>query len=130
VQFGFNPTVRKLKAPFPTLDFESKKLEAVCDVHNPSLLPVERHTKLIKNLYCPSQGMFRLSSRPTGHNPVIRPSCELVSLASHLLVKRSQQDIAQQRRKYAPCAKGNFSFERVICDWRTRVAVLDLRLKK
>jgi hypothetical protein len=26
--------------------------------------------------------------------------------------------------------KGNFSFDRVICDWRTRVAVLDLRLKK
>jgi hypothetical protein len=31
---------------------------------------------------------------------------------------------------YSPYAKGNFSFERVICDWRTRVAVLDLRLKK
>src|SRR5258708_28864779 len=30
----------------------------------------------------------------------------------------------------SPYAKGNFSFERVICDWRTRVAVLDLRLKK
>jgi hypothetical protein len=30
----------------------------------------------------------------------------------------------------APYAKGNFSFERVICDWRTSVAVLDLRLKK
>ena len=31
---------------------------------------------------------------------------------------------------YSPYAKGNFSFERVICDWRTRIAVLDLRLKK
>lgn len=31
---------------------------------------------------------------------------------------------------YSPYAKGNFNFERVICDWRTRVAVLDLRLKK
>jgi hypothetical protein len=30
----------------------------------------------------------------------------------------------------SPYAKGNFSFERVICDWRTRIAVLDLRLKK
>ena len=26
--------------------------------------------------------------------------------------------------------KSNFRFERVICDWRTRVTVLDLRLKK
>jgi hypothetical protein len=41
-----------------------------------------------------------------------------------------QVDIGKQRRNYAPYAKGNFSFERVICDWRTRIAVLDLRLKK
>ena len=32
-------------------------------------------------------------------------------------------------RHDSPYAKGNFSFERVICDWRTRIAVLDLRLK-
>ena len=37
---------------------------------------------------------------------------------------------AARVRQYARYAKGNFSFERVICDWRTRVAVLDLRLKK
>jgi hypothetical protein len=39
-------------------------------------------------------------------------------------------DDGEQRTDYSPYAKGNFSFERVICDWRTRVAVLDLRLKK
>jgi hypothetical protein len=41
-----------------------------------------------------------------------------------------QKEIRQERADYSPYAKGNFSFERVICDWRTRVAVLDLRLKK
>jgi hypothetical protein len=49
------------------LDFESKKLEAACDVYHPSLLAVERHSELIKNLYCPSQGMLRLNARPAGH---------------------------------------------------------------
>jgi hypothetical protein len=37
---------------------------------------------------------------------------------------------ASGRGHDSPYAKGNFSFERVICDWRTRIAVLDLRLKK
>jgi hypothetical protein len=41
-----------------------------------------------------------------------------------------QEQIGQDRRHDSPYAKGNFSFERVICDWRTRIAVLDLRLKK
>ena len=41
-----------------------------------------------------------------------------------------QEDVGEERADYSPNAKGNFSFDRVICDWRTRVAVLDLRLKK
>jgi hypothetical protein len=41
-----------------------------------------------------------------------------------------QEQVCQNRADYSPYAKGNFSFERVICDWRTRVTVLDLRLKK
>jgi hypothetical protein len=31
---------------------------------------------------------------------------------------------------YSPNAKGNFTFERVICGWRTGLSVTDLRLKK
>lgn len=46
--------------------------------------------------------------------------------AVHLI----EVDVAEQWGDYSSYAKGNFSFERVICDWRTRVAVLDLRLKK
>jgi hypothetical protein len=31
---------------------------------------------------------------------------------------------------YSPYAKGNFTFERVICGWRTGLSVVDLRLKR
>jgi hypothetical protein len=65
--FGPSLRVRKHKTPFATLDFESKKLEAACDVYQPSLLAVERHSELIKNLYCPSQDMLRLNARPPRH---------------------------------------------------------------
>jgi hypothetical protein len=74
--------------------------------------------------------MFRLGPRPTGHNPVVRPSRELVPLPPHLLIEGSQQDIAQQWRDYSPYAKGNFTFDRVICGWRRALTVLDLRLKR
>jgi hypothetical protein len=53
-----------------------------------------------------------------------------VSAALQLAVEFVEHEVTQQWRNYSPYAKGNFSFERVICDWRTRVAVLDLRLKK
>ena len=49
----------------------------------------------------------------------------------HPHVERIMQKQIRQDGAYdSPYAKGNFSFERVICDWRTRIAVLDLRLKK
>src|SRR5205807_2371638 len=41
-----------------------------------------------------------------------------------------QVDIGQERGDYSPYAKGNFTFDRVICGWRTGLTVLDLRLKK
>jgi hypothetical protein len=37
---------------------------------------------------------------------------------------------AAGRCRYSPNAKGNFTFERVICSWRTGLSVIDLRLKK
>ena len=41
-----------------------------------------------------------------------------------------QEEIRQERACYATNAKGNFSFDRVINDWRTGISVSDLRLKK
>ena len=72
--------------------------QAVRDVHNPGLRLIEHHAELFENLHCSRQGMFRLGPRPTGHNPVVRPSRELVPLPPHLLIEGSQQDIAQQWR--------------------------------
>ena len=54
--------------------------------------------KYFENLHRPRQGVLRLGPSPTGHYPVIRPSGELVPLSPHLLIKGSQQDIAQQWR--------------------------------
>src|ERR1700751_2940418 len=86
----------------PTLDFESEKLEALRNVHNPGLLPVERHTELFEYLFCSGQDVLGLSSRPTGHTPNARPSRELISMSPHLLIKGSQQDVAQHRRNDTP----------------------------
>ena len=98
VQLGFDPIEGQLTLRFPALDFESKKLEAVRNVHDPGFVPVKRHTELLENLCCTSQDVVRLCSCPTGHDPIVCSSRELVSLSSHLLLKGSQQDIAQQWR--------------------------------
>ena len=66
-------------------------------------------------------------------NSIVRVALELdVRIDSlHPHIERiMQEQIRQERTNDSPYAKGNFSFERVICDWRTRIAVLDLRLKK
>src|ERR1700676_3007803 len=101
-QRGFDPLAGQFELTLPALDFESKKLEAFSDVHNPGFLPVERHTELFENRCRSDQDVFRLGSSPTGHNPVIRPSRELASLAPHLLIKGSQQDVTQHRRDDTP----------------------------
>jgi len=41
-----------------------------------------------------------------------------------------QVDVTQHRRYYSLNAEGNFTFERVICGWRTGISATDLRLKK
>ena len=66
-------------------------------------------------------------------NGVIRVALERdVRIGSHHphIERIVQKQIRQDGADDAPNAKGNFSFERVICDWRTRIAVLALRLKK
>jgi hypothetical protein len=47
----------------------------------------------------------------------------------HLPVKRRQENVAEQGRDYAPNAKGNFQFDRVVAGWRD-TPILDLRLKR
>jgi hypothetical protein len=111
------------------LDFESEKLEPARNVHNPGLRLIERYAEPFENLHRSRQGVLRLGPCPTGHYPVIRPSRELVPLSPHLLIKGSQQDIAQQWRDGSLNAKDNFRFERAIVGWRGQ-CVVDLRRKR
>src|SRR5881409_2304852 len=55
---------------------------------------------------------------------VIRVSGKLMSLASHLLIKSRQENVAEQGRDHAPYTKGNFQFERTIVGWLERYALL------
>src|SRR5208282_3517387 len=87
-----------LELPLSAFDLKSQKLEPTGHVHNPGLFPVERDPELFEYLFRPSQSMLGFRSGSTGHDPVIRPPSELISLPPHLLVKGSEQDIAQQRR--------------------------------
>ena len=61
---------------------------------------------------------------------VVGVTHEAVTALLQFLVQHIQHQIRQQRREYSPYAKDNFSLDRVICDWRRGVTVLDLRLKK
>jgi hypothetical protein len=74
-----------------------------------------------------SRKLATLTLRP-GLAPPFKPRSRhvLEPFIQHIV----QVNVCEQWRDCAPYAKGNFSFERVICDWRARVAVLDLRLKK
>ncbi len=78
---------------FPTLDFESEKLEATRNVHNPGLRLIERYAEVFENPHRSGQGVLRLGPSPTGHYPVIRPSRELVPLSPHLLIKPSHTTV-------------------------------------
>jgi hypothetical protein len=73
---------------------------------------------------------MRLLRGFAGDHPVIRVPCELIALAPHLLIKRRQKYVAEQRRDHSPYTKGNFQFDRVVTGWRQNSAMLDLRLKR
>ena len=86
VQRGFDPIAGQFEPAFPTLDFKSKKLEALRDVHNPGLLPVERHTELCENLCCSDQAFFasarvrQVTTQSSAHRVSWYPCC-LISLS-------------------------------------------------
>ena len=46
------------------------------------------------------------------------------------LLRHATEGSPQGGGDYSPYAKGNFTFDRVICGWRTGLSVVNLRLKK
>jgi hypothetical protein len=71
IQPGLNPRTVQAKIAFSPLDFESQKLKAVRDMHNPGFFPIELNAKLFENLCCSRQGLVRLGSCSTSHHPVV-----------------------------------------------------------
>jgi hypothetical protein len=61
---------------------------------------------------------------------VVGVAHEAMAAFLQLLVQDVQHQIRQQRREDSPYAKGNLTFDRVICGWRRGRTVLDLRLKR
>jgi hypothetical protein len=83
--------------PLAALDLVAKEFETMLDVHNPGLLRVDAHAKLLQDLHCTRERRTRFCCCFAGDDPVIRPPCEPVTSSAHLLVERRQQDVAQQR---------------------------------
>ena len=70
---------------------------------------------------------------PAVHQSVVSiPTPRKVGMCPpHPEIKRiMQEQIGQYWADYAPYAKGNFTFDRVICGWGRGLTVLDLRLKR
>jgi hypothetical protein len=82
--------------------------------------------------------VLRVSPELEASHKIIREThqvCLALALCFEFLFKPQverevQVDVTQHRRYYSPYAKGNFTFDRVICGWRTGLTVLDLRLKR
>ena len=75
----------------------------------------------------------RLFGAPAVTNGIIRIPFErdMRKGSHHPHVERMvQEQVRQERAAYSPYAKGNFTFDRVICGWRRGATVLDLRLKR
>ena len=83
---------------FPTLDFESEKLKATRNMHNPGLRLIERYAELFENLHRSRQGVLRLGPSPTGHyqssaHRVSWYPCRLISLSkgvSRILLNKGE----------------------------------------
>jgi len=98
------------------------------DVDDPRLLRIDVHAQLLQDSTRRLQRDTRLRRGRAGDDPVVRVPRELITLASHLPIKRGQENVAQQRRGGSLNAKDNFRFERTIMGWRER-RMVDLRRK-
>jgi hypothetical protein len=61
---------------------------------------------------------------------VVRIANKAVSALLQFAVEFIEHEVTKQWRDYSPYAKGNFTFDRVICGWGRGLTVLDLRLKR
>ena len=90
-----DPVQREPQA-LAALDLVPEELEAVQDANDPSLRRIDAHAQSLQDRRRRGQGGSRFSRRRAGDDPVVRVPRQPVPPASHFLVERRQQDIAQQ----------------------------------
>ena len=81
------------------------------DVDDPRLLRIDVHAQLLQDSTRRRQRGTRLRRRRAGDDPVVRVPRELITLASHLPIKRRQENVAQQWRGYPALRRPSFSRE-------------------
>src|SRR6187401_1140391 len=75
-----------------------QKFESVPNVHHPRFLRMKLHAQLVQNPEGRRCRRARLRCRRTGDDPIVCKPCKLITLASHLPIKRRQENVAEQRR--------------------------------
>src|SRR5439155_2202092 len=88
-------------------DTVSQKIKSLPEVDNPRLLRIQSHTHVFQYPGRSCQRSTRLSHRLTGNHPIVGEPRQLISFASHLLIKRRQKNVTEQWRSHAPYTKGN-----------------------
>src|ERR1700745_4416444 len=87
---------------------------------DPRLLRIDVHAQLLQDSTRRPQRDTRLRRGRAGDDPVVRVPRELITLASHLPIKRRQENVAQQRRGYPALRRPSFSREEPTLSVATR----------
>src|SRR6202011_2316563 len=93
-------------------DQVTQKFKSTLHMHYPRLLRMQLHVQFAQNPEGRGDSRARLSRRLTGNHPIVCEPRKLITLASHLPIKRRQKYVTEQGRDDSPNAKGNFEFER------------------
>ena len=78
------------------LDLILQKFEALSDVDDPGLARMNLHAQRLEHFGRYRKSRTRFRGALAGHHPIVGKPRQLISSAPHLLIERSQQDIAEQ----------------------------------
>src|SRR5207249_8187848 len=104
---SLNHAAGKLAFPGGSHDPVSQKIKSLLNMHNPRLLRIQPHTQPLQYPSRSCQRRPRFSRRLTRNHPIVGEPRQLISFASHLLIKRRQKNVTEQWRSHAPYTKGN-----------------------
>src|SRR5262245_3761279 len=87
---------RQPQGPRAPLDLVSQELEADLYVNDPRLVRVQRHAPRLQESCGLGQRTVRFRPCVTGDHPIVGIPRQSIASATHLPVKRSQQDVTEQ----------------------------------